>query len=198
VADRRNLAIEVVLRRLRSLKRRFTWIQEFRSQPKGGEGKYSIWMIASRTEVDPDYTEEEPTGPAFINYRTLDGQGRPTGIQARIKRPIRGGTHANHSIRPPGFLGGAANHARGHLLARQLGGSGDDRRNLVTLIHIPVNTPIMRGFETRVRRAVDARETVLYTVKPNYRGRNPMPVSITIEARGNKGFTLEVTFPNRE
>lgn len=197
-ADRRNLAFEAALRRLRGLKRRFPWILDFQAQPKGGEGRYSIWMIASRTEVDPDYTEEEPTGPAFIEYRPLDGQGRPTGIQARIKRPIRGGTHANPSIRPPGFLGGAANHARGHLLARQLGGSGDDRRNLVTLIHIPVNTPIMRGFETRVRKAVDARETVLYSVTPNYKGKNPMPASVTINARGNKGFSLTVTFPNRE
>ncbi|MFI9832813.1 hypothetical protein ACIHIX_34590 [Streptomyces sp. NPDC051913] len=42
------------------------------------------------------------------------------------------GTHARESLEPPGFLGGDCNQARGHLLARMLGGSGDTLVNTRT------------------------------------------------------------------
>lgn len=55
---------------------------------------------------------------------------------------------------PPGFLGGGSGspgHARGHLLGNQLGVTGKDTRNLVTLYQSPVNSPVMRDFESSVR-----------------------------------------------
>ena len=91
--------------------------------------------------------------------------------RARRARPHdrrRGDDHArtcstrapppSRSIKPAGFLGGSANHARGHLISRLLGGSGTDARNLATIYQNPVNTPVMRGFEAaggqrRPRRA---------------------------------------------
>ncbi len=53
----------------------------------------------------------------------LDHLGRPTGVTATITEAmINTGTAARQSIRPPGFRGQSAGHARGHLLARLLGG----------------------------------------------------------------------------
>jgi hypothetical protein len=63
-------------------------------------------------------------------------------------------THANTNIQPPGFItGSGCNRARGHLLGRQLGGSGDDVRNLITIQQRPANTPVMSGIEGRIRKA---------------------------------------------
>ncbi|WP_316959750.1 RHS repeat-associated core domain-containing protein [Streptomyces sp. TRM68367] len=108
-----------------------------------------------------------------VNYGELDSLGRPTRMTAKIERDMLDeGTDAKRSIRPPGFKGGMpiGNHARGHLLANRLGGSGDIPENLVTLVQDPVNTPIMRGFESQVYGAVAKGETVNYSVTPVYDG----------------------------
>jgi hypothetical protein len=136
-----------------------------------------------------------------IDYGRLDSLNRPTGIEATITpEMIAGdiGTHANGAIRPPGFEGGPSNHARGHLLGRQLGGSGHVDSNLVTLFQNPVNTPIMSGIEAQVRAAVEAGETVRYRVTPIYDGDNPIPTQIRIQADGDDGFHLDVTIDNVE
>ncbi|MEM9246230.1 MAG: RHS repeat-associated core domain-containing protein, partial [Cyanobacteria bacterium P01_F01_bin.153] len=87
-----------------------------------------------------------------IDYGSLDSLGRPTGVTAVITPDmIKTGSPALRSIKPPGFKGGAAGHARGHLLGSQLGGSGAEPRNLVTIQQNPANTPVMRGFETQIR-----------------------------------------------
>ena len=87
----------------------------------------------------------------------LDALGRTTGASATITRNmLNTGTGASRSITPAGLLGGGADHARGHLIARLLGGSGRDARNLATIYQNPVNTPIMRGFEQQVANAVRA------------------------------------------
>ena len=107
------------------------------------------------------------------------------------------GTAASRSIKPAGFLGGNANHARGHLISRLLGGSGTDARNLATIYQNPVNTPIMRGFEQQVANAVRAGETVNYTVTPIYRGSELIPRAFTLRASGSGGFRLHVSILNR-
>lgn len=100
-------------------------------------------------------------------------------------------------VDPPGLGGQAAGHARGHLIGRQLGGSGTDPRNVVTLFQRPANSPVMRGFENRVRAAVEAGETVRYTVQPIYRGAEAVPRGVTLTARGSGGFRLDATVLNR-
>ncbi|MBD2795497.1 PAAR domain-containing protein [Xenorhabdus sp. 18] len=87
--------------------------------------------------VDPWGLAGEDCGN--IKYGELDELGRPTGVHATLdKGHINTGTHANPNIQPPGFITGkGSNRARGHLLGRQLGGSGDDVRNLVTLQQRP-------------------------------------------------------------
>ena len=138
-----------------------------------------------------------PSSPGSA-FGALDDLGRPTGASATITREtLSQGSAASRGIRPPGFQGGAANHARGHLIARQLGGAGDDARNLVTLYQNPVNSPIMRGFENQVRAAVEAGQTVRYTVTPIYRGTEAIPRAVTLSARGSRGLRLDVTVLNR-
>jgi hypothetical protein len=77
-----------------------------------------------------------------------------------------------------------------------LGGDGYDPRNLVTLYQNPTNTPVMAGFEGRVRSAVEAGETVALQVVPVYNGTDPIPVGISMPARGSNGFSLDVFIQN--
>lgn len=39
-------------------------------------------------------------------------------------------------------------------------------------------------------------QTIEYTVKPIYRGDNPIPVAVSIDAVGSGGFQLHVVIPN--
>jgi hypothetical protein len=134
-----------------------------------------------------------------VIFGELDEFGRPTGVTATITKDMIGtGSPAKNSIRPPGFGGQVSGHARGHLLANVLGGSGKDVRNLVTLFQNPTNTPIMRGFEKEVKDAVMSGQTVRYNVVPIYEGSNPIPKAITIKARGTGGFSLDVTIFNKQ
>jgi hypothetical protein len=109
------------------------------------------------------------------------------------------GSTADSSIRPPGFDQlPARNRARGHLLGRQLGGSGDLAANLVALYQTRANSPVMRDYENAVAEAVQAGETVRYAVRPLYPSRtsNGAPSAIRITANGDRGFRLDVTVAN--
>ena len=70
---------------------------------------------------------------------------------------MNGGTPPSQTIQPPGWWKGTcpAHHNRGHLIGNQLGGSGVDPRNLVTLV-AGTNHPIMFEFEDMVYRYVRA------------------------------------------
>lgn len=67
------------------------------------------------------------------------------------------GTHARESIIPPGYESGKG-QARGHLLARWLGGSGDIPENLFTITQNPTNSPEMSNFERKIYNAVKEME----------------------------------------
>jgi hypothetical protein len=134
-----------------------------------------------------------------VTYGALDELGRPTGVSAMITEDMIGtGTPANPEVIPPGWGGNGTlyNQARGHLLGAQLGGSGDIAENLVTLQQNPANAPIMRGFETAVRNAVENGEVVYYSVTPIYDGMNLVPRGITLSATGSGSFNLNVTILN--
>ncbi|WP_244258455.1 DNRLRE domain-containing protein [Streptomyces sp. Tu 2975] len=68
---------------------------------------------------------------------------------------------------------------RGHLLANALGGSGTDRRNLVSLWATP-NRSQMKKVENQVAKMVEAGDTVYYEVTAHYTGRNGAPDHLTI------------------
>ncbi|EUA48927.1 DNA/RNA non-specific endonuclease family protein [Mycobacteroides abscessus 21] len=128
-------------------------------------------------------------------YQGVDNLGRPTGVTARITPDmIRTGSDAMRAPTPPGFGGQAAGHARGHLLANVLGGSGKLSENLVTLINNPVNSPVMRGFEMSVAKAVEGGQIIDYAVTPLYRGAEAMPEAVQIIAKGNGGLTWRLRY----
>ncbi|MGK0551569.1 DNA/RNA non-specific endonuclease [Enterococcus faecalis] len=130
-------------------------------------------------------TELKNKNKGWIVYHPLDQYRRATGADALLKpNMVNTGTSANKDIRPPGFISGQANHSRGHLIGRQLGGSGDDARNLTTLYQNPVNTPYMTKYENQVRQALDQGETIRYRVTPIYKGQEPLCTEIRIEAKG--------------
>ncbi len=148
--------------------------------------------------VDPFGLAGECCDQLKIVYGELDDLGRPTGVWGRIDKSfINTGTHANPNIQPPGFITGqGSNRARGHLWGRQLGGSGDDVRNLVTLQQRPANTPFMSGIEGRVRKAAEQGQIIEMSSVPYYKGVSRIPAGVTIKAEGTGGFYEYVTVLN--
>jgi hypothetical protein len=109
------------------------------------------------------------------------------------------GSVAASALRPPGLDRlPARNRARGHLLGRQLGGSGDLEENLVALYQSRANSPVMRDYETAVAEAVQAGQMIRYAVRPVYPSRtsNGAPSAIRLTANGDRGFRLDVTIAN--
>ncbi|NWC00244.1 DNA/RNA non-specific endonuclease [Pseudomonas gingeri] len=84
---------------------------------------------------------------------------------------MSGGSGPSASIRPPGFVtGGCPNHhQRGHLIGNQLGGSGTDPNNLVTLTE-GSNHPFMYEYEKLVYDYVKGHSgsKFTYLVTANY------------------------------
>ncbi|WP_318036715.1 DNA/RNA non-specific endonuclease [Streptomyces chengmaiensis] len=125
---------------------------------------------------------------------TQDEHGRPYEMSAIItKDMLDEGTYANNSLRPPGFLGGDYNQARGHMLARMLGGSGDTLDNLFTITQRPTNSPEMRDWEQALYNAVhDDHKIVTYSVYLEYTddAKDSVPKYIQLEAFDQHGNTL--------
>jgi hypothetical protein len=131
--------------------------------------------------------------------------GQRSGVRATITPAMVAaardqlGSAADPDIRPPGLDQlPARNRARGHLLGRQLGGTGELPANLVALYQTRANTPVMRDYESAVAEAVRAGETVRYTVRPRYPSDTfkGAPSAIRITATGDRGFRLDVTIAN--
>ena len=145
----------------------------------------------------PNLARPTDTTPANTILGDLDEFGRPTGVVSTITPNSLGtGSPASPTIKPPGFEGAGSNYARGHLLARMLGGAGDDARNLITLFQRNANHPNMSSFERQVQTVVRNGETVNFRVIPTYSGNNPMPTGVTLTARGSNSFNLDVSIPN--
>jgi DNA/RNA non-specific endonuclease len=142
-----------------------------------------------------------------VDYGRVDpATGQRSGVTATITRAMVAaadddqlGSPADPDIRPPGYDRlPARNRARGHLLGRQLGGSGDLEANLVALYQSRANSPVMRDYETAVAEAVRAGETVRYAVRPIYASRTAdgPPAAVRITAAGDRGFRMDVTIAN--
>lgn len=135
-----------------------------------------------------------------------DAHGRPSEMHATITRDMLGeGTHANSQLRPPGFIHGDYNQARGHLLARMLGGSGDILDNLFTITQNPTNSPLMRDLEFEIYDAVNgnaaqgiAGQTVQYSVYLEYTDdlADSVPSRVYMQADGKDNFHMDKDFPN--
>ena len=125
-----------------------------------------------------------------IAYYSLDHLGRPTGGLAEISLDSTGslpkGTDAG--IDPPGWKGGQHpyHQQRGHLIAKNHGGSGVDPRNIVTITD-GTNHPGMTKYENIITRRVKNGDTILLEVKAVYDGDNLTPSKITMYAIDQKG-----------
>jgi hypothetical protein len=142
-----------------------------------------------------------------VDYGRVDpATGQRSGVTATVTAAMVDaaaedelGSAADPDIRPPGFDRlPARNRARGHLLGRQLGGSGDLQANLVALYQTRANSPVMRDYEGAVADAAQAGETIQYAVRPLYGSRTSdgAPRAIRITAAGDGGFRLDVTVAN--
>ena len=187
----------------------------------------ALWLVARELGVQPEVKAPElPSldnldrggggGDNRAAVRELGGKvdyghvdratGQRSGIMATINAAMiraaeqdRLGSEADQAIRPPGYDQlPARNRARGHLLGRQLGGSGDVEANLVALVQRRANSPVMRDYETAVAEAAQAGETIDYRVKPVYASSTARgaPLAVRLTAVGNHGFRLDVQIAN--
>ncbi|AWK12899.1 DNA/RNA non-specific endonuclease [Streptomyces spongiicola] len=137
-----------------------------------------------------------PSGTASSTRTVETASSRPHPNQRNTSSAAPGKDPHPPSVDPAGWQSGQG-YNRAHLLAAVLGGANNDKRNFVTM-HAYANSPVMRGFELRVRDAVKAGENILYRATPIYSGSNPLPLGVTLSGRGNAGFSLDVTIVNRE
>ena len=142
-----------------------------------------------------------------VDYGRVDpATGQRSGITATITpRMVAAasrdqlGSEPDESIRPPGFEQlPSRNRSRGHLLGRQLGGSGEVASNLVALYQSRANSPVMRDYETMVADAVRHGETIRYQVRPLYASPSDRgaPRAVRIQAVGDRGLRLDVEIAN--
>lgn len=150
----------------------------------GGQGRApsAARLPAPRARVAPPTLER----PSFRLGR-LNEDGQASGATATLTAPLLGtGTRSDRRLTPPGWQGHGTrfNEARGHLIARMLGGTGRDMRNLVTLTQHGANTPQMQRFEEPVARRVRAGEVIEYTSTPLYRPGVLPPSAVLLTAQG--------------
>nr|WP_107644995.1 DUF6531 domain-containing protein [Streptomyces sp. Ru87] len=134
--------------------------------------------------------EADVTWGGRVQYGAPGPGGRATGMRATIDSSMTGG-RTNPQVNVPGYEKYKKLN-KTHLLGAQIGGSNKDPRNFVTM-HRFANSPVMRKIEDQIRAAVDNGETIDYTVTPVYATNDPtdvVPLGLTIEARGDKGFSF--------
>ncbi|MFG2398039.1 DUF6531 domain-containing protein [Streptomyces lydicus] len=166
--------------------------------------------------VDNPQSFSDPLGLAPCDENNISWSGRvqykplrnklPQGVSAKLDQSMTGGrTNPKPPSEPPGWQSGK-NLNRGHLLGAQLGGSNKSVLNFVTL-HRHANAPVHVHYENAIRKAVDAGEKIQYKVTPIYKGNNPVPASMQLNVRGDRGFQFthhktgalvnQVIFPNK-
>ena len=133
----------------------------------------------------PDYTLE-PAGNT--------GKTRTKRMRARLdKSRIKGGQEPTAT--PPGFPTGVnvpfgpVKVARGHILAKELGGKANaaNIRNLVPICQQTTNISMRDYAEDVAKEIIDKGYTVDYEVTLTYWTKNPfIPKTITIKAKGWK------------
>ncbi|MFD6025408.1 DNA/RNA non-specific endonuclease [Streptomyces griseoluteus] len=129
--------------------------------------------------------------------KPLDGLGRAQGVDTTItKSMLNTGSKASRRVKPPGWLGDTADHTRGHLLARSLGGDGSAPENIV-IMYSTANNEVMEKLEEQIYKVVDAGHDVAYSATPIY--RNPtdlIPAGVRVVAKGG-GLDIDQTIINK-
>ncbi|MER6919120.1 DNRLRE domain-containing protein [Streptomyces spiralis] len=164
---------------------------------------------------ESDQSNCKEGGPSSVYYMPLDQQGRAQGVVACLSKNgfnytnskgdlVKSGTGDTNIIgseppfppfkpgydtsQPKGWSLGSG-FERGHLLARQLGGVGDDVRNLVPL-YPRANDPGMKKWEDIIAAAINADQTVYFTATPRYSGTSPIPTSVDMTAVTSTGVPI--------
>ena len=136
-----------------------------------------------------------------VDYGSVQGPAQQrTGIQATITQDSldNPGLKVPRSVKPPGFEGEAAGHTRGHLFGRQFGGDNRLPQNFVTMFD-GANNEAMSDVEDEIAGIVRGGQTVNYSVIPNYDDEfSEIPSTISISARGDGGYSIDVTILNRQ
>lgn len=148
------------------------------------QARFETMLAQTATTIMPDHTNVATSG-GWVQYGgVIDGQR--DGVTAVVTPSmLRTGTHATYDLpfirRRTGLI-----IVRGHLLARVLGGSGSNPRNLVPLYHARNNLPMYRHFEHLVKRRVQQGKAVRVAVTPHYpattRAMSAFPDYITYAA----------------
>ncbi|MFI6959640.1 DNA/RNA non-specific endonuclease [Nocardia sp. NPDC050408] len=126
--------------------------------------------------------------------RTQDGNWTATNASAYVTPGQLGtGSPASSAIRPPGFRGGAGGDARAHLLGDQLGGLGNDPRNIVTLTQ--KTNRLMSEAENDIANLVRGGDNVFVNVTPiGFPGSRPE--GILLVSRSDSGIWYIKYFPD--
>ncbi|MGW4876465.1 RHS repeat-associated core domain-containing protein [Streptomyces sp. NPDC004262] len=129
-----------------------------------------------------------------IDYGSIGADGRRSGIVAEVTPQMVGtGGKASTRMRPPGFVSGANGDARGHLLPKALGGSGNTPENFVRTTAAIDNGP-MNEFEQEIADYVSKGNTIMYSATPHYRPGSNIPFAVSIEAFDDTGWFMGRTF----
>ncbi|WP_193374284.1 DNA/RNA non-specific endonuclease, partial [Nocardiopsis prasina] len=171
---------------------------EFGISPQGVDPKSRREKLPSRID------EQNDDCVPYANYGYIDTEGRRSGIAKRFCSPadLQGGSAASNAMIDgfpnPGHhpkVGRKYSYNRGHLLGAQLGGDGTDQRNLVTMYRA-TNDPQMKKYENMVARSVRSNESIVYHVRPVYRGNAKIPDLIHMVAVGDRGTSFDVCITN--
>jgi DNA/RNA non-specific endonuclease len=163
-------------------------------RPPGADGLAANTRTIRQLGGSVDYGKVDPvTGQRSGITATIT----PRMVAAAARDQV--GSEPDEDIRPPGFNQlPSRNRSRGHLLGRQLGGSGEVASNLVALYQERANSPVMRDYETMVADAVRDGQTVRYQVRPLYASPSDRgaPRAVRLLAVGDHGFRLDVEIAN--
>ncbi|TSB17924.1 DNA/RNA non-specific endonuclease [Streptomyces benahoarensis] len=138
-----------------------------------------------------------PQKPIPPYAKPLDRMGRATGVETTItKDMLDTGTKASRRVQPPGWEGAEAEHTRGHLLARSLGGDGRSEVNIV-IMYKTANNDVMEKLEEQIFETVRERGSVEYSAAPVYATPGDViPTGIHIRAVG-PGLHIDQTIINK-
>lgn len=120
----------------------------------------------------------------WIEYGAITN-GRRSAMRALVTSPMIGAGTAPSYDFPFITHRSAYLYARGHLLAKTLGGSGGNARNLVPLMQNRANLRMYHAFESKVRYAVaNIGVAVEYSVTPVYWTPTSLwPSELTMKAK---------------
>lgn len=167
-------------------------------EPDPTENPIPIPMPLPEPAPDPNPTDTDDLDESCLNgspraksqyhYWNLDAMGRSTGAEACIKNPVPPGSAASVPVK--GVTPGSGLD-RGHLIGRDLGGTGADPRNLFPQ-YVNPNRGAQRVFEKQARGWVDAGKTLYYVGIPG-NGSGYVPWIVHLAYASSDGTVVDAT-----